>query len=37
MTTWRQPQTDAAPTPNERGAKPKQTWRQTQIHANFFQ
>ena len=26
-----------AATPNGRGAEPKRTWRQTQIHANFFQ
>jgi hypothetical protein len=32
-----EPQADVAPTPNGRGANPKPTWRQTQIHANYFQ
>jgi hypothetical protein len=31
------PQAGAARAPSGRGAKPKRTWRQTQIHANFFQ
>ena len=26
-----------ATTPNRHGANPKRKWRQTQIHANFFQ
>jgi hypothetical protein len=30
-------QAGVAPTPNGHGAKPKRKWRQTQIHANFFQ
>jgi hypothetical protein len=33
----REPQDGAAPTPSGRGVEPKRTWRQTQIHANFFQ